>query len=192
MYACTTFFRSSPHMRDIRSEWTSAEQYQSAWGEAVPITECYSGEMAHHQRGILCAYCMCVHSKFDFDLILCYSSLWIEIVQCCLVFFLPFFPLSSDGSTLFYFIFFHSLAGEASLTAWLSTLHEKEWLCPGRCWTDCQQQRHCEFQLQTEHHTRLGVRKSLFLFPSDCLMFQAIVRGHCLQDAGLWYTENYV
>ena len=38
----------------------------------------------------------------------------IEMVQCCLVFFLSFFPLSSDGSTLVYFIFFHSLAGEAS------------------------------------------------------------------------------
>ena len=30
------------------------------------------------------------------------------------------------------------------------------------------------------------------LLPSNYLIFQAIVRGDYFQDAGLWYTENYV
>ena len=109
---------------------------------------------------LLCVYRMCVHSKI-------LTLTWYYATRLC-HWDGPMLPcfLSSLLSTLFFFIFFfHSLAGEASLTAWLSALHEKEGLCPGRCWTDCQQQRHCEFQLQIEHRTRLGVRKSIFFTP---------------------------
>lgn len=48
--------RSSSYMRDLWCEWVSAEQCQSPRGEAVPVTQCYCREVAHHHRGMYVQY----------------------------------------------------------------------------------------------------------------------------------------